>query len=337
MKRLIVLFAGIGLVAAGLASAPARASSQTDDVEVRLLAMINAGRGGQGKGAEVMHAGLRLAAQQHSADMSARNSMDHNGFPGRINTANPDPAESNGPPDNGFNGSACENVAWYQPGGSATTAQIAQKFYDLWFNSPPHHDCMFDAYGYRLNVAGTGIYYNSAQGKWWATFDSAYDSTPPTASPPPTPSPTPKPTPSPSPTPSPTPTPPLLKWNRVQQTGAGVAYTGTWVSISNASASGGSYRRSNVTGSTAKFVFTGTGVRWIGIMSTTGGIANITIDGVRAGSVDQYAAATGFNRTLFQRTGLSAGAHTLQVSVSGTRNARATDQKTWIDAFDYYS
>jgi uncharacterized protein YkwD len=335
MKRLIVLFAGLGLVAAGFAFAPARASTTTDDVEVRLLALINGGRGGQGKGAEVMHAGLRLAAQQHSADMSARNSMDHNGFPGRINTANPDPAQGSGPPDKGFNGSACENVAWYQPGGSATNAQIAQKFYDLWFNSPPHHDCMFDAYGYRLNVAGTGIYYNSAQGKWWATFDSAFDSTPPTG-PAPTPAPTPTPTPTPAPTPTPTPTP-FSIWKRVQQTGTGVTYTGTWLTVSNAYASGGSYRRSNVTGSTSKFAFTGTGVRWIGIVSTTGGIANIKVDGVPAGSVDQYATSTGFNRTLFQRTGLSAGAHTLEVSVSGTRNTRATDQRTWIDAFDYYS
>src|SRR5205807_2670956 len=153
MRRWIVLLTGFSLVAVGFAATPARAS-QSDDVEVRLLELINQGRGGQGKGAEVMHGGLRGAAKSHSADMSARNTMDHGGYPGRVNTAAPDPYESNGSPDDGFNGSSCENVAWYQPGGTATTEQVAQMFYSLWYNSAPHRECMFDTYGYNLNVAG---------------------------------------------------------------------------------------------------------------------------------------------------------------------------------------
>jgi len=204
MRTRIVLLAVGGLLVAGLAGLPARASSQTDAVETRLLGLINQGRGGAGERAEVMHAGLRHVAREHSADMSARDSMDHNGYPDRINRAEPDPAQGSGPPDKGFTGASCENVAWYQPAGSASTEEVAQKFYTLWDNSSTHHECMFDSYGYGLNVAGVGIYYDESTNRWWATFDSARDSTPPdgtTGSPAATPEPTPAPTPTPTPTP----------------------------------------------------------------------------------------------------------------------------------------
>jgi uncharacterized protein YkwD len=323
----LVALAGTGMLVAGL-NAPARASSQTDAVEVRLLQLINQGRGSAGKGAEVMHSGLRLAAQQHSADMSARNTMDHSGYPARVNNANPDPAEANGPPDDGFNGSSCENVAWWQPGSAVTTDQVAQEFYNLWYNSAEHHNCMFDVWNYGLNVAGVGIYY--ANGKWWATFDSAYDSTPPSGTTPP-PSSSPPPPSSNPPPPSTSPT-----WNRVQESSSAVTVSGAWRTVSSTHASGGSYLRSNATGSSATFNFTGTGVRWIGIGSTTGGIANVKLDGVSAGTVDQYAPSTTFGKVMFQRTGLSDTTHTLQITVSGTKDSRATDTRSFVDAFDYF-
>jgi len=314
MKRFIVALTGAGMLVAGLSVVPAHASSQTDAVEVRILQLINQGRGGSGKAAEVMHAGLRLAAQQHSADMSARNTMDHTGYPARVNNANPDPVESNGPPDDGFTGASCENVAWFQPGStSMSTDQIAQQFYTMWFNSAHHHDCMFDVWNYGLNAAGVGIYY--AGGKWWATFDSATDRTLPSGTTP----------------------PPSSTWTRIQQNQAGVTRTGTWYSIASSSASGGSYMRSNTTGNSATFTFTGTAVKWIGISSTTGGIANVSLDNGTAVAVDQYSSSAQFGRMMFQRTGLAAGRHTLRITVSGKKNVSATAAHTFIDAFDYLS
>lgn len=346
MRRQFILLLGACLLAAGLVTAPAGASAETDAVEVRVLQLINQGRGGQGKGAEVMHAGLRGVARGHSADMSARNSMDHNGFPGRISAAAPDPAESNGAPDDGFNGSSCENVAWYQPGTSASTEQIAQKFYELWYNSPPHRDCMFDVWGRNLNAAGVGVYLSG--GKWWATFDSAHDrtlpsgsTTTPTATPSPTSTSTPAPTATPAPTPTPTPTstllPPPLDWIRLQQNAPAVGYTGTWGTYATSYASGGSYRRSSTTGSAAKFAFTGAGVRWIGMSSPSGGIATVKLDGIVVASVNQYSSTTRYKRTMFERTGLSKSPHTLEVIVSGKRDSRARDKRAFVDAFDYYA
>ncbi len=313
MRRLVMAVTGAALMVGGLGVLPARATSQTDAAEIKLLALINQGRGGAGKGAEVMHAGLRLAAQQHSADMSARNTMDHNGYPQRSHHASPGPVEANGRPDDGFNGSSSENVAWWQAGTTITPDQAAQQFYNMWFNSAHHHDCMFDVWGYGLNAAGVGIYY--ASGKWWATFDSAYDRTPPSGST----------------------TPPTPSWTRIEQNASGVTRSGTWYNIVSSSASGGSYMRSNTTGNFATFTFTGTGVRWIGIASTTGGIANVTLDGTAAGTVDQYAPSATFGRVMFQRTGLSSGRHTLKITVSGRKNASATAAHTFVDAFDFYA
>jgi uncharacterized protein YkwD len=326
MKRLIVLVAGL-VVATGVVLAPARATTQTDSVETKLLALINQGRAGQAERAEVMHAGLRHVAQEHSGDMSARNHMDHNGYPGRISAASPDPAESNGPPDDGFNGASCENVAWWQPGRSVTTDQVAQEFYNLWYNSPEHYDCMFDTYRYNLNVAGVGIYY--ANGIWWATFDSAFDRTPPngtssSSAPPPSSSPS-------------SPSSPAVAgtWTRVEDTN--VSYSGSWVPIMKSAASGGRYTRSNTTNASALLAFTGTGVRWIGVVSSTAGIANVYLDGRKVASVDQYADSTAYQRTLFTRTGLAPGRHTIQLVVSGLRNPNAGDQRVYVDAFDYFS
>jgi uncharacterized protein YkwD len=317
MRRLVVLLLGPGLIAAGLVTSPVRASAQSDAVEVRVLELINQGRAGQSRKAEIMHGGLRVAARNHSANMSARNSMDHSGYPGRISTAAPDPAESNGAPDDGFNGYSCENVAWYQPGTTATTEQLAQKFYSLWYNSSPHRNCMFDATNTGFNVAGVGIY--SANGKWWATFDSAIDRTPPTGS---------------STTPPPTPT---GTWKRVDQSATGTSYWGTWYTASNSRMSGGSYRYSGTNGATAKFTFTGTGVRWVGASASSGGIANVKVDGVLVGTVDQYSASTVYIKTMFERTGLTRTTHVLEVSVSGKRNAGSSGYWAFVDAFDFFS
>jgi hypothetical protein len=132
------------------------------------------------------------------------------------------------------------------------------------------------------------------------------------------------------------PPPGVATWTRVEQNGSGLTYTGTWTAYSDSRASGGAYRRSNATNSSVKFVFTGSGVRWMGIASPNGGIANVTLDGVSLGSIDQYASTVSFARTRLERLELTSGQHTLVVTVSGLRNAKAADQRTYIDAFEYF-
>jgi uncharacterized protein YkwD len=295
----------------------AEASTQTDSVEVRLLELINQGRSGVGKGAEVMHAGLRSGARGHSSYQASAGSLSHDGLSDRIYGAAPDPHESNGAPDDGF-GLYCENVAYYNPGGaSVTEEQVAQKFYSVWYGSSAHRNCMFDSNGRGFNAAGVGIY-RDARGYWWATFDSVRDSTPPSGS-------------------APSPPPPSSAWTRVQQSASAVRYAGSWATYESTSASGGTYRRSSTQGSAATYTFSGTGVRWIGIRSSAGGIAEVRLDGLLVANVDQYASANSWQRVLFERTGLSSGSHTLEVRVKGTKNSSSSGYRTYIDAFERYS
>lgn len=325
MRRTLVSFLTFALVASGFVLVPAGASEQTDAVEVRLLQLINQGRQQHvGKGPEVMHSGLRQKARVHSQNMSNRGSLTHDGFSTRINTANPDPYESNGAPDDGFNGSACENVAMYGPGTTVTTEQVAQKFYSLWYNSTGHRNCMFDSYGYRLNAAGLGVYV--ANGRWWATFESARDNTPPTGT-------TPPPTSSPAPTPTPTAT-----WTRVQETGAGTTYAGSnWTTSSSSSAYGGSYRKAATAGHTVVYAFTGTGVRWVGLKNRYGGRVEVRLDGALVATVDCYVSGTQWKRVLFQRTGLTDAAHQLELRVTGTKRSTSRGRNGYVDAFEFLS
>jgi uncharacterized protein YkwD len=295
------------LIAVGAIVLPSRpAQSAPADVEVRVLQLINQGRSGVGKNAEVMHAGLRTAARNHSSYQSSIRGLTHSGLAGRISGAAPDPYEANGAPDDGF-GSYCENVAYYYPGSAgATEEQVAQKFYGLWYNSTGHRNCMFDSYGYSLNVAGVGIY-RDAQGYWWATFESVRDVTPPGVT---------------------------ATWTRIEQTSAAVTWSGTWTTASNSGASGGTHRKSATTASFARYTFSGTGIRWIGVKHSSAGRADVRIDGVLVATVDQYASGTSLQTVMFERTGLTNAAHTIEVRVKGTRNAASSGYWTWIDAFE---
>ncbi len=313
------------IVGASILVPRAAATPQTDGVEVRLLQLINAGRATQSKAAEKMHAGLRSKTQGHSAYQSSINGLTHNGFSTRVTTATPDPAEANGAPDDGFPaGQACENVAYYYPGSAgATDEQVAQWFYNAWYNSTGHRNCLFDVWNIGMNAAGVGIYKDS-RGYWWATFIATRDNSPPTGT-----------TPPPPPPPTPTP-PPVGTWTRVQQNGSGVVNSGSgWVTFNSASASGGSYQASVTAGNKSTYSFTGTGVRWISLYWTGGGIAQVRLDGALVATVDGYATSTSWQRVFFERTGLVNKAHTLEIYVTGTKRAASSGNNVYVDALEY--
>jgi uncharacterized protein YkwD len=184
--------AGGLLVAAGLIL-PVRAAAVADRrpaIESRMLQLVNEARARQGLAPYTAHAGLVPPARQHSQEQAAAGRLTHDGFEDRLNHAAPDPAEPDGAPDDGFweNGlAACENAAnYYKSGTPDNDEQVAQRFFDMWRNSPPHRQCLFDEWGYGLNVTGIGLYMD-AKGMWWGTMEVARDYTPPGSGPPPAP------------------------------------------------------------------------------------------------------------------------------------------------------
>ncbi len=105
-----------------------------------------------------------------------------------------------------------------------------------------------------------------------------------------------------------------------------------WRSASKAGAKGGRYAVEHRAGATASFAFEGGSVTWYTAVGPDRGKAAVSIDGVRRGTFDAYAARADFGvRRTFD--GLGPGSHTIKIRVLGRARARATDTQVVVDAF----
>ena len=110
-----------------------------------------------------------------------------------------------------------------------------------------------------------------------------------------------------------------------------VQYDG-WRGFKSASASGGYYRMSNVTGDTVSYTFTGTSLKWITRKGPNMGKALVTIDGVSKGTYDLYSSTVRWKQQLLFG-GLGNARHTVVIHVTGTKNASATGANVALDGF----
>ncbi|HZC51967.1 MAG TPA: Ig-like domain-containing protein, partial [Mycobacterium sp.] len=107
-----------------------------------------------------------------------------------------------------------------------------------------------------------------------------------------------------------------------------------WDRDASSHASGGMYDSSKTTGSAATFTFTGTNVTVLGVRNSTGGRADIYLDGVKkASNVSFYSAAAQWQRAVWSVAGLNNANHTVQVRVLGTHSAASSGSWVRIDAF----
>ncbi|MBC7263335.1 MAG: right-handed parallel beta-helix repeat-containing protein [Chloroflexi bacterium] len=96
---------------------------------------------------------------------------------------------------------------------------------------------------------------------------------------------------------------------------APVVQSGTWVTVANASASGGNFLRSSTAGSELSWSFTGSAVSLVYATSPTGGIADVIVDGSFATQIDMSSAATKWQVERVIRNNLTFGPHTIVVRV----------------------
>jgi len=99
--------------------------------------------------------------------------------------------------------------------------------------------------------------------------------------------------------------------------------------------SGGSAVLALDSGARATFTFTGTAAKWIGYRDAWSGVANVYIDGSLKTQVDTYSANDQAKVVNYTITGLSSGAHTITIEVTGTKGGAAQSTWVWVDAFDY--
>jgi hypothetical protein len=129
---------------------------------------------------------------------------------------------------------------------------------------------------------------------------------------------------------------------RVEDQDPSIAWTSGWLrggisrdwSGSAPNTAAGTAALTRTAGERATISFKGTGVSWIGLRGPSFGIARVLVDGVLAATVDTYAAAEEVQAVVYTASGLSDGAHTLTVEVTGDRNAASIDSLVIVDAFE---
>jgi hypothetical protein len=87
-------------------------------------------------------------------------------------------------------------------------------------------------------------------------------------------------------------------------------------------------------GSNAQFSFTGSSVTWVATKNSDRGKATVWIDGIKVSTVDLYSSAEKPRMMVFTQNGLDPlQAHTLEVRVTGTKNAVSSGTRVDVDAF----
>ncbi len=96
-----------------------------------------------------------------------------------------------------------------------------------------------------------------------------------------------------------------------------IRYIGDWNKKEDAKYSALSETFSNIEGNSAKLYFVGTGINWIGTISSEHGNADVFIDGVKVGSVSQKTNTTKEEngKIVFSKTGLKNGSHEIVIKV----------------------
>lgn len=112
-------------------------------------------------------------------------------------------------------------------------------------------------------------------------------------------------------------------------------YTGTWETESNSGYYGGTAKYSNIASDNIQFTFTGTGINLYFTKAPTMGICEIFLDSVSQGTFDIYSSSLVFKSKVFSITNLTNGDHTIQINVTGTKNASSSNSYIELDYLEY--
>ena len=112
-----------------------------------------------------------------------------------------------------------------------------------------------------------------------------------------------------------------------------ISYSGTWQTGSWSGYYNNSCRYSNVSGSSATYVFTGTDIQWIADKNADHGKADVYIDGVFKTTVDLYNATDQLQQVVYTISSLTNSQHTIKINVTGTKNSSSSGTYVNIDAF----
>lgn len=116
-----------------------------------------------------------------------------------------------------------------------------------------------------------------------------------------------------------------------------LTYTGTWGTGTDVGTYGSSDRFSTVVGAKAQFTWNSEAGGKASLIAKTAphhGIATIRIDAVNVGTADLYSPTNAYGKIVFTSDLLTAGSHTIEILVSGTKNAASTGTVVEVDALE---
>jgi hypothetical protein len=121
---------------------------------------------------------------------------------------------------------------------------------------------------------------------------------------------------------------------RYEQNDSHFVYAGAWTNSSTTSASAGSFRYANTTGSSVTVTFVGSYLSWVTKKSPVYGQAKVTLDGGTPVTVDLYNATEIYKQKVWESGTLVPGAHTVKIEWTGAKRSAATGTNIGVDAFD---
>jgi hypothetical protein len=127
---------------------------------------------------------------------------------------------------------------------------------------------------------------------------------------------------------------PVHRIRALQDGSPSVAQSGTWTSVSNTNHYGGTMRQSAVAGHKQAVTAVMSDVAIVSTRASDRGIAKVFVDGVERATIDLHSATAQFRRVVFQMAFAGpAASHTVELRVTGTKNAASTAALVDLDAF----
>ncbi|HEY8870372.1 MAG TPA: glycoside hydrolase family 3 N-terminal domain-containing protein [Candidatus Limnocylindrales bacterium] len=115
-----------------------------------------------------------------------------------------------------------------------------------------------------------------------------------------------------------------------EQSSSAITTTGTWTTVSNSHASGGSLKYSTASGASATFKFTGYGVNWVAYRGPDRGSATIYLDGVYYATVNLYSATYASKQIVYAANWGGNGTHTLKIVNLATPGHPRVDMDAFV-------
>ncbi len=122
--------------------------------------------------------------------------------------------------------------------------------------------------------------------------------------------------------------------SKIDDRNSSLVYSSGWGDTSNTNYSNGTGRYSLSAGSNVQYTFSGTGIKWYGVVSNAHGKADVYIDNVLDTTIDLYTTHWAANTIVYAKRGLASGSHTIKIVVRSDRNAASGNNYVEIDALE---